>query len=73
MFAFLLAQDLSTRQEVVSVSEINKRVGISVTAEEAARLLTRMQLPSQVRVIIMRGLTSADDALRRRKTRTVLW
>jgi phenylalanyl-tRNA synthetase beta subunit len=33
---------------VVSVNEINKRIGIDITVDEAARLLTRMQLPSHV-------------------------
>ena len=41
-------QNFDVRQEVVPVADINSRIGIDITAAEAARLLTRMQLPAKV-------------------------
>lgn len=41
--------DLTYRKEVVDVNEINKRVGISESAENIARLLTKMCLTSEVK------------------------
>lgn len=40
--------ELSYRHEVVNVEDINKKVGIDISGEEMARLLTKMYLESEV-------------------------
>lgn len=44
----VLYPELSYRHEVVNVEDINKKVGIDISGEEMARLLTKMYLESEV-------------------------
>ena len=43
-----MLQDLSYRKEVINVSRTNSQIGITMTAEEMACLLSRMCLPTHV-------------------------
>ena len=36
--------DLKTRKEIVDVDGVNRRIGVSLSAESAAKLLTKMSL-----------------------------